>query len=171
MPIVPDILRTWRDPGRVIAQKLADGPREDRALATLMGACALIFVAQWPGLARQAHLAKLAAEQAGTPLDQVPSLQALMGASLLAVVFMAPLAFYLLAAISHGIARVFGGKGSSFGARMALFWALLSVAPAMLFHGLLQGFIGPGPATTGVGALVALGFVYVWIRMLIKAES
>lgn len=171
MPVVPDILRTWRDPSGMIARKLADGPREDRALATLMGACALIFVAQWPALARQAHLAKVAAEQAGTPLDQVPSLQALMGASLLAIVFMAPLAFYLLAALSHGVARLFGGKGSGFGARMALFWALLCVAPAMLFNGLVLGFVGPGPAATGVGALVALGFLYLWIRMLIKAES
>lgn len=171
MPVVPDILRSWRDPRGVIARKLADGPREDRALATLMGACALIFVAQWPVLARQAHLAKLAAEQAGTPLDQVPTLQALMGGALLAIVFMAPLAFYLLAAISHGVARLFGGKGTGFGARMALFWALLCIAPAMLFNGLILGFIGPGPSATAVGALVALVFVYLWIRMLIEAES
>jgi hypothetical protein len=47
-----------------------------------------------------------------------------MGSRLMALVFIAPLFFYLLAAISHGVARVLGGKGTGFGARLALFWAL-----------------------------------------------
>ena len=51
MPVVPDILRTWRDPRGVIRDRLSAGVREDRALATVMGACALMFVAQWPRLA------------------------------------------------------------------------------------------------------------------------
>jgi len=171
MPVVPDILRTWRDPRGAIRARLAGGVREDRALATVMGACALIFVAQWPVLSRQAHLARIAAEQAGTPLDQVPTLQALMGGAMLAIVFMAPLAFYLLAALSHAIARLVGGKGTWFGARMALFWALLAIAPAMLFNGLVLGFVGPGPAATIVGLLVGIAFLYLWIRMLIEAET
>ena len=35
---------------------LQAGPREDRALAFLAAGCVLAFLAQWPGLARQAHL-------------------------------------------------------------------------------------------------------------------
>ena len=171
MPVVPDILATWRRPRAVIARKLADGVREDRAIATLMGACGLIFVAQWPGLAREAHLTRIAAEAAGTALDQVPSLQALMGARLLAIVFIAPLVFYLLAAVSHLVARAFGGRGSGFGARLALFWALFCTTPVMLLQGLVGGFIGAGVSATVVGLLVLAVFVYLWITMLIEAET
>jgi len=35
---------------------LAQGPREDRALATLLGACVILFIAQWPFHARAAYL-------------------------------------------------------------------------------------------------------------------
>ncbi len=171
MPVVPDIMASWRRPRAVLARKLAEGPREDRAIATLMGACALIFVAQWPGLAREAHLARVAAEMTGTPLDQVPSLQALMGSRLFALIFLAPLVFYVLAALSHLVARLLGGKGTGFGARMALFWALLCTTPAMLLQGLVAGFIGAGTAATVVGLGVFGAFLYLWINMLIEAEK
>lgn len=171
MPVVPDMLASWRRPRAVIARKLAAGPREDRALATLMGACGLIFVAQWPGLSREAHFARLAAEAAGTPLDQVPTLQALMGSRLMAIVFIAPLVFYALAAISHLVARLSGGKGSPYGARLALFWALFCTTPLMLLQGLVAGFLGAGAANTAVGVIVLGLFLYLWINMLIEAQK
>ena len=162
--------RGWRRPRVLIREKLGQGLREDRALAVLMGACLLFFVAQWPGLAREAFLLAEAAKAAGTPPDQVPTLQALMGSRLFALVFVAPLAFYVLAAVSHLVARLFGGRGTGFGARLALFWALLCIAPLILFQGLVAGFIGDGPATAAVGVLVFGGFLYLWINMLIEAE-
>lgn len=171
MPVVPDMLASWRRPRAVIARKLAEGPREDRALATLMGACGMIFVAQWPGLAREAHLTRIAAEAAGTPLDQVPSLQALMGSRLMALVFIAPLFFYALAGISQLVARAMGGKGTGFGARLALFWALFCTTPLMLLQGLVTGFVGPGAGAGMVGMLVFAGFLYLWINMLIEAQK
>lgn len=171
MPVVPDILASWRRPRAVIARKLAEGPREDRAIATLMGACGLIFVAQWPALAREAHLSRIAAEAAGTPLDQVPGLEALMGSRLFALIFIAPLVFYLLAALSHLVARLLGGKGTGFGARLALFWALLCTTPVMLLQGLVSGFLGEGPGATAVGIGVFVAFLYLWINMLIEAEK
>lgn len=166
MPVTQDILRAWRAPRAVIREKLGQGVREDRALAVLMGACGLMFVAQWPRLSREAHLGRLAAEAQGTPPDQVPGLDALLGINLFALLFMAPLLFYALAGLSHGVARALGGRGSAFAARLALFWALLAVAPAMLFQGLLAGFAGPGPALTAVGALVGLAFLAIWLSML-----
>ena len=107
---------------------------------------------------------------AGTPLDQVPSLQALMGARLLALVFIAPLVFYALAAASHLVARLFGGRGTGFGARMALFWALFCTTPAILLQGLVGGFLGAGAAATVVGLMVLALFLYLWVNMLIEAE-
>lgn len=158
MPVTLDMLRSWRDPRGVIRAKLADGPREDRALATVMGACALIFVAQWPRLSREAFLH-----------PEVP-LEARMVGALMGVVFLLPLGLYLIAALSHLVAKVLGGKGTWFSARMALFWALLAVAPLMLLNGLVAGFLGQGAALTAVGIAVAAGFLYLWINMLVEAE-
>ena len=54
MSVALDILRTFRAPRAVLRKRIASGAREDRALAILMGACLLIFVAQWPRLSREA---------------------------------------------------------------------------------------------------------------------
>lgn len=158
MAVTTDILRAWTSPRGLIREKLAAGLREDRALATCMGACALVFVAQWPRLARDAHL------DPSVPLD------ARMGGTLMAAIFLLPLFLYLLAAASHLLARAFGGRGNWFRARLALFWALLAATPAMLLHGLVAGFMGPGTAALIVGGLVAAGFLYLWISMLAEAE-
>lgn len=159
MSIVDDILASYRRPRAVIAGKLADGPREDRALATVMGACALIFVAQWPSLSRAATL------------DPSVPLQARMGAALLATVFLLPLILYALALVSHGVARALGGKGSAFGSRMALFWAMLAMAPLMLLHGLTRGFLGDGLQANVLGGLVLLVFLWMWLSMLVQAHK
>lgn len=159
MAVTLDILRGWGDPRGLIRAKLEQGVREDRALAVLMGACVLFFVAQWPRLSREAYL------QPEVPLD------ARMGGALLGWVFIAPLMFYLLGAVAHLVARAFGGKGTWFSARLALFWALLVVSPVVLLNGLVAGFIGAGPAATVVGLLVLAGFFYLWVSMLIEAEK
>ncbi|MCC6863833.1 MAG: YIP1 family protein [Rhodobacteraceae bacterium] len=158
MTITLDVLRSWRDPRGVIRTKLAAGQREDQALATLMGACALIFVAQWPWLSREAFL------QPNIPLE------ARIVGALMACVFLLPLILYALAAMSHLVARFLGGKGSWFTARMALFWALFAVSPLMLLNGLVAGFIGYGTVLSVVNFIVAVGFLYLWINMLIEAE-
>lgn len=158
MPVVPDIIQCWRGPRRFIRGKLDQGIREDRALAVLIGACGLIFVSQWPRIAREAQL------DPATPLD------GRIGGALMAVVFILPLVMYLMAGVSHLLARAFGGKGSAFGARLALFWALFASTPAMLLHGLLRGMLGPTGAVTGIGVLVLAGFVYLWIAMLREAQ-
>lgn len=157
MPVTTDITATYRGPGRVVARLLALGQREDRALAFLMGGCLLVFVAQLPRLAREAHLT-------GQALDM------LLGASLMAWVIIAPLIFYLLAALSHLVARAVGGKGTWFGARLALFWALLASSPVLLFHGLIAGFIGPGAAMQAVGLLWLAVFGWFWLAGLRTAE-
>lgn len=157
MGIVPDILRGWRDPAGLMRAKLGQG--EGAALAVAMGACALIFVAQWPRLAREAHL---------TP--EVP-LEALLGAALLGLVFVLPLFLYALAAVSQIVARGLGARIDGYGARIALFWALLCVVPLLLLHGLAVGFLGQGAAVTLLGLLVVAGFGYLWLRMLAGVKT
>ncbi|MEM7318959.1 MAG: YIP1 family protein [Pseudomonadota bacterium] len=157
MPVTTDIAATYRRPGRVMRRLLAMGQREDRALAILMFACAVVFVAQMPRLARDAHL---------TDGD----LNMMLGGALLGWLIIAPLMFYGLAALSHVIARAIGGKGSWFGARLALFWALLASTPVLLLHGLVAGFIGPGPALDVVGILWLVVFGWFWISGLRQSE-
>jgi hypothetical protein len=162
MSVTTDILQSWVHPRLVFRRRLGDGPREDRALAVLMVACGLIFVARWPGLAREAQLS--------TGQPDAPGLQTLLGINLFALLFMAPVIFYALAGLAHLAARALGGQGSGFSSRMALFWALLAVAPLMLLQGLVAGFIGQGAALTLTGALVGLGFLALWLVFLHEAH-
>jgi hypothetical protein len=152
-----DIVATYRGPGRVMRRMLSMGQREDRAIAIVMAGCAVIFAAQLPRLAREAYLT-------GQELNPM------LGASLLAWVFIAPLLLYVLAAVSHMIARIFGGRGSWFDARLALFWAVLASSPLMLLNGLVAGFIGPSAALSFVGLLWIGVFCWFWARCLWVAE-
>lgn len=157
MPVTSDITATYRGPGRVMRRLLSMGQREDRALAILMAACILMFIAQLPRQAREAHLT-------GQELNM------LLGGTLLAWGIIAPLLMYGLAALSHVIARLLGGQGDWYGARLALFWSLLASTPLILLHGLVAGFIGPGAARDGVGLLWLAVFVWFWASSLRQAE-
>lgn len=158
MAVSRNITATYRGPGAVIRDLLALGPREDRALAYLMAACAIVFVAQMPRLAREAHLT-------GQELNM------LLGATLMAWLFIAPLLLYIVAALSHLAARALRGVGSFYGARLALFWALLASSPLILLHGLVAGFIGPGLELQVVGLIWFLIFGWFWIGGLLAAEK
>lgn len=157
MAVASDITATYRGPRRTVRRLLGRGQREDRALAYLMAACLLIFVAQLPRLAREAHLGG-------------QDLQPLMGGTLLAWIFIAPLAFYVLAFLARGVGRLLGGRGSGYGARLALFWALLASTPLILLHGLIAGFVGPGPGLSLVGLLWCVVFFWFWIGGSIANE-
>ena len=159
MAVTTDIVQSWRRPRRVIRRLLDMGRREDRALVYLILACLLIFVAQWPRLQREAIL------MPERPLD------ALIGAALFGWLFIAPLLFYAIGMLSHLVARMLGGKGTGYSARLALFWSLLATSPAFLFYGIVAGFIGPGPPQTLGGAGLLLAFVVIWGMTLIEAEQ
>jgi hypothetical protein len=156
--VTGEILATWRRPRDILRARLAEGPREDRALAVLMGACALMFVAQWPALSRAAAL------DPSVPLD------ARIGGALMATIFILPVVLYAVAAASHLLARLLGGKGTHAGARFALFWALLCAAPLSLLNGLVAGLLGPGMQSTLVGLVVLAAFLWLWLTLLVEAE-
>lgn len=158
MPVTTDIVRTYWTPRQVVRRKLAGGVREDRALATLIGGCLLVFVSQWPVLSRQAYL------------DPSVPFEARMGGALMAWLFIVPVAAYVMAAASHLLARLFGGRGTWFGARLALFWALLAASPLWLLNGLVAGFLGPGLALNLVGIVAVGAFLVFWGAGLWEAE-
>ncbi|MBF9047204.1 hypothetical protein LSUCC0031_08780 [Rhodobacterales bacterium LSUCC0031] len=160
MAVSTDIVATWRSPARVMRKLLQMGRREDRALAILLAACLVIFIAQWPRLSREAHFA----------VEGQAPFEAQMAITFFAMLMIWPLMAYALAGLTHLVARMFGGRGSWYSARLALFWSLLASAPAWLLHGLVAGFLGPGPALGLVGALLLIAFLTIWIMCLIEAE-
>ncbi len=157
MPVTSDIVATYRGPGRVVRRLLDLGQREDRALVFVMAFCVVAFIAQLPSLSRRAHLEGL-------------ELNMLMGGALLGTVIILPLFFYALAFVSYGAARLVGGQGSAYGARLALFWALLSSTPLVLLNGLVAGFIGPGPTLTAVGLIWVAVFLWFWLSGLRQVQ-
>lgn len=158
MAISSDILASYLHPRAVIRRKLDQGVREDRAVALLLAACAFNLVAQGPGLVRAAAL------DPSRPLD------ARIGGAALATLFLLPLLAYGLAALSHLVAGAFGGRGSGYGARLALFWALLAIAPVLLAQALVGGFIDQGLGSVLIGGLVLAGFLWLWLGALFEAE-
>lgn len=146
--IVPRIVKSWWAPGRVVAS-LRGMP--DRALiVVLMVAMLMFLVAQAPAHARAAEI------------DPSIPFEARIGGAVLAVMFMMPLLAYAVAAIIAAISRLTLWRIAPDGSRLALFWALLAVSPAMLLAGLVAGLMGPGPALTLTQAVAGFGFLIIW---------
>ena len=140
-----------------MAEHVARGTGDSEAFIFLMAGCFLWFVSRLPVLSRDSFL---------TGSDFMVG----MGGTLMALVFVAPLLFMLMAWLSHVVARAVGGSGTGVGSRVALFWALLATSPALLLTGLTEGFVGPGPALTLVGLVALGGFIWIWINSLYVAE-
>ncbi|TBN47262.1 hypothetical protein EYF88_15300 [Paracoccus sediminis] len=146
--IVPRVLHSWWAPRRVV-RGLSAMP-EGAKLAVLMAAMLIFLIAQAPAHARMAQL------------DPSIPFQARMGGALLAVMFMMPILAYAVAALVSGLSRLSPWRLSPGDSRLALFWSLLAVAPAMLLAGLVAGLIGPGPALTVAQAVSGAGFLVIW---------
>lgn len=158
MSLIRDIAATYRAPRAVMRRHLAAGQREDRALVYLMLGCGLIFLASWPKIAATAYL------------DDAVPLDAAMGGALLGWLFLAPLALYGLAAFAHLVARLFGGQGTWYSARLALFWALLAASPLWLLNGLALGFAPDSGGTAVTGFIGFAVFVFFWGMAMLEAE-
>ena len=165
MSISNDVFRAWVRPRAVMRRLLDAGERENRALAILMAGCLLIFVAQWPRLVRLSEGIDL---PAGAEMQE---LSQLIAYSLVSWLIVWPLIFYIAAGITRILTRVVRGKGTGYGARLAMFWAVLASTPAALLYGLLAGFNGETLGTQAVGAVWLVGFVWIWVQSLRESES
>lgn len=123
---------------------------ERAKLVVLMTAMLIFLIAQAPANARMAQL------------DPSVPFQARMGGALLAVMFMMPILAYAVASLVTILIRLTPWHLRQEDSRLALFWALLAVAPAMLLAGLVAGMIGQGPALTLVQAICGIGFLMIW---------
>lgn len=157
--ILPRIVQSWWSPRRVV-RGLSAMP-ESGKLAVLMAALLIFLIAQGPLRAREAQL------------DPSVPFEARMGGAMLAVLFMMPLIAYAVAAIVSMLSRLFPKRLTPEDSRLALFWALLAVSPAMLLWGIVAGLIGPGPAQMLTQVLVGVGFLMIWgagVRALARKE-
>ena len=158
MSVTHNIVAAYKGP-RPVMQGLLSGPEnEGRNLAMLMGACAVLFIAQWPRLAREAH-------------TQEVQLEPLLGGALLGLVFIAPLGFYLVASLSHFLLGVLGRPCAGHDARLALFWALLAASPLALLRGLIAGFVGPGAGLILVDIIWVAVFCWFWVSNVIAIKD
>ena len=158
MSILSDIARSWRDPRGLLRDRLPS-LREEQALATLMGALLLDWVASLPYAARMARL------DPSVPFD------ARLGGALMGLIFLMPPLMYGLAWVGHAIARrLMRTSGNGRGARFALFQAMLASTPAVLLWGLARGLAGVGALSDFLGLVWAVGFLWIWINMLKEAE-
>jgi hypothetical protein len=137
------ILRTWHAPRGVVRALLAQDRREGRLLMYLTLALGLVFLAQWPRLAR-----------AATP---EVGLDALLAGALFGIMFLGPLLIYGLAAALTLALRAFAAP-DGFAVRLALFWALLSTSPLILAQAALAALAGPGVLALVSGLAVLAGF-------------
>ena len=159
MSIALDIVRTYARPREVQARQMQAGEKsEGRALAVLMGACFLLFVATLPNMSRLAYL------------DPSIPFQGRMAGAFFGWLMLMPLVMYGVSIVLVLVLKAFGNVAPGHHIRMALFWALLASAPLWLLAGLAAGFTGesPGTALSGLAAIGA--FVIFTIFGLVAAS-
>lgn len=142
------VMQSWWAPRQVV--RGLSGMPDRVLLVVLLLAMLFMLVAQAPVNAR------LAQSDPSVPFD------ARMGGALMGVMFMMPLLAYAVAGLVALVSRVTPWRLAPEDSRLALFWALLAVAPAMLLRGLVGGFIGEGPALVTTNALAGIGFLMIW---------
>lgn len=151
MTLTGAILQSWRSPRRVLAALLAQDRREGRLLMYLTLGLGLVFVAQWPRLARQA-----------TP---EVGLDALMAGALFGIMFIGPLLMYGIGALLALVMRM-AAPVEGFAVRLALFWAILATSPLVLAQAALAALAGPGALALGTGLVVLAAFAVLLVAGL-----
>ena len=159
MSVTTDIGASYRGPGRVVTRLLGQGAREGFALNIVMFACIMMFIAQAPYQAREAHF------------DPDVPLMARMYWSAFLWIFIVPLLLYTFSAIVYGLSRLAGRNITGYGVRLSLFWALLASSPVILLLGLIAAFVGPGAGLQAVAMIWLLNILWFWISGLRAAES
>lgn len=153
------IVQSWRSPRAVLRRLLAQDRHEGRVLMYLVLALALIFVAQWPRLQRQATA-------------EVP-FEGLMVGALFGLMMVGPLLLYLVAGVLALAMRLLG-RVEGFAVRLALFWALLAAAPLVIAQAALVALTGPGmiAQVTGLAVLGLFAAVLVaGLRVALEAGA
>lgn len=164
MTVTREIVRAYRGFGASMQRQIDSGVTEGRILAYGVFASLITFVARAPSLIKVSQVA------AATASENV-SWVAIFSTNLITSFFFGLLLLYGLAAISHIIAKAFGGKGSFFLARLALFWSLLVISPLALISTVIKTAFPFAALETTLSIALTVMFVFAWITSLIIAEK
>ncbi len=160
MSVVQDVLTFYYRPRLVARKRLAETAGEGHALLYLMLACLLFFVAQIPEIVRLDLLT-----ESQNPFNGIAA------GRLVGAVAFAPLMFYLVSVFAALAFRAADRTLGWLDSRIALFWALLVISPAMLVLGMLRGLTQSGGIIIPASALVGVLFVFFWAVGLTEAVS
>lgn len=158
MSVIGEIAQSWIRPRAVMRRQLQAGHREARLFGFLAIACLINLFGQVPRI------------YGLSVADPTIGLDARFSAAAFGWLFVAPLFFYLLAGIARLGARLLGGHGSATGARLALFWSLLAVAPVWFVLNLLSVFNEARVIYYLFGVVALFGFVTIWFLSLYESE-
>ncbi|MHA3978659.1 YIP1 family protein [Halovulum sp. GXIMD14794] len=166
--LVASIAASWKDLRGGVRRRLDARPPEAGLLAHAYLAAALAFVAGLPSAIADARALEA---------TQRDALTGVLAGRAFAAIFLFPLLLYLLAALQRLVARAFGGQGSFYSARVALFWAVVVALPLVLAEGLISALVPALPPETGgivaqaASAAVGLGFLWIWAVMAAESEG
>lgn len=145
------------------AQKAA-GIGEERLLAYIAFACLAAFISVLPKVVRT-----------GEAMADENATIMLVSGQFVGFMIFGPLFFYGCAGLFHWIAATFfGGKGSYFDARLALFWSLVLGVPLMVIQallGLAAGAFALDWLPPYLGLVVTLVWLWIWTSLLAHAEG
>lgn len=156
MSVLADIVQSWRGPSKVLRRHLQRGKSEAFAFTFLVVFLLICLVAQWPEAARVTVLN-----------PEIPVVAQLLPRAL-ALLATIPV-WYALAALGKLAVQGLGRPVSWYAARVALFWALVSVTPLVLLMGLIAGMIGPGRQMAVIGGITFALFMGHWVLNLREA--
>ena len=160
MSAIRDVLVGYLRPRMIARKRLAETAGEGQSLGYLISACLLLYAAQIPAMVRDDLMAA----------SQNPLVGVAAG-RLLGIAVFAPLLFYALAGLAGVTLRAVSIRISWMRSRAALFWALLAVAPAALFLGILRGLTDSQVIVLPVSIAVAGLFLLFWICGLKEAAT
>ncbi len=154
--LIGDVAAAWRGGFDASIRDMAGrGIGESQLLVFAFAAAFIGFVTGLPGAARQA-----------ATLGVDAPMSAVIGGRLFAAIFVAPLLFYTLAALSGLATRAFARPVAWRDARLALFWALLVASPLLVVNGLATAFLPTGAALTGIQWITTVAFLWIWSSCL-----
>lgn len=151
--ITPRVLLSWVRPGRVVSG--LRGMTDASLVVVLLVAMLIFLIAQLPDHARAATL------------NPGVGLAPRIAGAAMAVMFLMPLVAYGVAQLVSILTLPTRWELTGKDSRLALFWALLAVAPAMLLSGLVAGLAGPSQALSATRAVAGIGFLFIWVSAIV----
>ena len=151
MNFLGSIFNTYLEPRRFINKKTVNGVNERELLAIAFGIALLSFASNSIDLSFS-QKAEISKEMFGRFLSSYFA----------AAIFFVPLFLYLLAAIFHGILRIFYNLMRMPFSRLTFFWSLFLCMPIPIFVSILSGAFINQHLSIILNLIVLVYFIWLW---------